>query len=134
GRTVGDVVTEQRPSGAKRRKRQSAANATWLRQLVERYEARLEAGEPVPDLPGIDDQEVAGTAGPQLVLVRCRNCVEGGEMKGVRRLKDGRVVIGMPWYEVHPGGRGRFPVSCRSCGQAGFVDEATLYERAEQAE
>lgn len=111
---------------AERERRKSQAR---FRDLVDRWGAETGPRPPTPtpgNRPEIADQEVLGS--PRVALVKCRPC--GQPLKGIRIMKDERLVFGMPWVEIHAEGTGVFPLRCRECGTSSTVREAELARAA----
>jgi len=81
--------------------------------------------------PVIADQEVVEAAGARLVLVRCKAC--GQRLRGVRRMRDDRLVVGMPWVQLNRAGSAIFPVTCGGCGSTRSMRERDLVRLADDA-
>lgn len=124
------MSTPPRPGRSGRRAKQARRDLAKFAELLEHAAERDLADVKPP--PGIPDSEVI-EGGPRLVLIRCKSC-DDGQMKGVRRMRDGRLVVGVPWVEL-TGGAGRtVTTSCPVCGAVGMTPEARLVSAATKAE
>lgn len=81
---------------------------------------------PLSDPATIPDREVVEHGGPRLVTIKCKPC--GSGIKGVRKMDDGRVVIGAPWLPLEVGGLRVFPLTCQRCGSRSSIGEGTVLD------